>query len=291
MIVVTMNLSSRQLALVKQARPAPHVVSVVQSTHDAQRLLRTEAADVFVVDPSDAESSRVDVPVCDLVAIAAEFPYFPVVFYVSNPVRSLSVVARFPSRERCDALVAGVDDNARAIGAALESVVGSSLVGKLLRAVGLTDERLPAAFRRAIRQVFTSPHVFRDVDDIATAACMSRRTLDRWLTRYRVLPAAEVLHVARAFLAIRWSRDEGNDRDRVYEACGLQRSNPISSYVSRATGESIRSIATLQDSELIAAIAKRLERRPEKYLQDSSALTGDAVSADESRELRTFNER
>jgi hypothetical protein len=290
MIVVTMHLSSRQLALVKQARPMPHVVSVVRSTNDAQRLLRTEAADVFVVDPIAGNGNRASVPMSELVAIATEFPYLPVVFYVSNPVRSLSLVARFPSRERCDALVAGVDDNAHSIGATLESVVGSSLVGKLLRDVGLTDERLPAAFRRAIRQVFSSPHVFREVDDIATTACMSRRTLDRWLTRYRIVPAAELLHVARAFVAIRWTRDQGIDRDRVHEACGLPRSHAISSYVSRATGESIRSIARLQDAELIAVIAKRLARRPENDLECTPAFISDLAITQESLELRTFNE-
>lgn len=237
---------------------------------------------MLVVDPIVAEIDKSSPP--QLVAVAHEFPYLPVVFYVSDPVRSLSAVARFPSRERCDALVSGVDDDVQSIGAVLESAVGSSLVGKLLRDVGLADADLPGSFKQAVRQVFASPSAFRDVDAIAATACMSRRTLDRWLERCGAVPAAELLQVARALLAIRLLRDEDVDRDRVYQACGWAPSRPIAWYVGQATGVSVRITSRLQDSDLLISITARLRRNGESNIDRPMRDTFASERLDHGRE-------
>jgi len=225
-------------------------------------VLRAKASDVLVIDPIvGAAVPRVAASASELFGIAVEFPYVPIVFYVSNAIKALPLVAHFPTRERCDVLVSGVDDATESIGLAIESVIGASLVASLTRKVGLEGADVPSSMRKAIRQIFTHPRLFRTAYDVASAACMSRRSLDRWLARRGLVPAAELLQLARAFLAIRLDRDRLFGREEICMACGLVRSHNLPAFVTRTTGHPVDSLAAFTDVEIADWVAHRLYRR------------------------------
>lgn len=261
MVVATLLVSARQSDRVRSAVAAPNQIVSAASVPELFTILRDKAVDVLILDPVIGRAnSTAAASGAEIQSVAAEFPYLPVVFYVSNPAKAVPVIALFPTRERCEALLAGVDDSAETIARAIEHVVGSSLVSKLVQNIGLDSDDVPPALQRAIRQVFSNPCLFRTATDMALAACMTRRTLDRWLARRRLVAASDVLHVARVFVAIRLERDHLLSRDEIYQASGLPAWRVSRTFIARATGAARDRLLTWSDEELISYVNARLRR-------------------------------
>ena len=256
-----MVVSQRQLERVSGATPAPQRTLRASSAEDARRVLREEPVDVLVVDPIVGNAaSSVARCTTELFSIGLEFPYLPVVFSVSNPPKALPLIARFPARERCEAVVQGVDDDAETIGQALESVVASSLVARLLRQLGLGVTNTPSSLLSAVRQVLVNPRLFSSVHDVARIACMSRRTFDRWLARRGLVSGADLLQIAKAFVLVRLERDMHSVLGDAHAACGLPTTVRLSSFVARVTGISQERYIALGDREMIEGFAACLRR-------------------------------
>lgn len=261
MIVLSLLLSERQLRRVKDASPAPHRIVRASSVPEAHAFLRRFHADVLVLDPAVGRYvPRVAASEHELIGLGAEYPYLPIVFYASNAATALPWVARFPTRERCEALVAGIDDEPSVIGQAIQSVVNSSLVGMLVRHVGPPLTTSPPALLRTVRQVFSNPGLFRTVDDVATSACMSRRTFDRWLARRGILSGAELLELARDFLAVRLKRDVLLARDNILAECAVRTSQVIDESVPNVSGATHRPVLPPSDLEMIECFSERVRR-------------------------------
>ncbi len=236
MVVLTLLTTGRQLDRLSAAIPAPHEVLRVSSVNETCAVLRERPVDVLVMDPAVGNSlPRVAASAAELFRIGIEFPYLPVVFYASNAAKALPLIARFPSREHCDALVADADDGPEGVCAAIESALNSSLAGRLLRGLQIAADEIPPSLCRALREVFTHPGFFRTADDIANSACMSRRTLDRWLARCALVSGGELLQVAKALVAVRLERDGLLGRDGVRRVCGLSAGVKVGMFVARAT--------------------------------------------------------
>lgn len=260
-MVTTLLGSARQVGCVRLAAPASGQIVAATHVQELLTVLRERPADVLVLDPSVGNVvPRIAASAPELFSIGFEFPYLPVVFDVSNPSKALSVIARFPSRERCEAIIAGIDDDPRSFGKAIESVVTTSLVAQLVQRLDLTGSNVPPALRRTIRQLFSNPRCVSTGEDVARFACMSRRTLDRWLSRLGLVPAAELLHVARTFVAMRLERDQLVVHNETYEACGLTRSWKIHSFVMRASVSAATRWTELNNTEVIEHIVSQVRR-------------------------------
>jgi len=260
MIVATLLCSTRQVERVRADLPPRTQIVSASNVHELLVILHERPADVLVLDPSAGGIvPRVSTSVAELLTIGDKFPYLPILFYVTNPAKALSVIARFPTRERCDVIVAGIDDMSGVIAKVIESVVASTLVARLMKDLNLEATDVPSSVRRTIRQVFCSPHTFESAEHVAASACMSRRTLDRWLSRHGLVPAAELLHIARAFVAIRLERDHLVARE-IHEARGFRRSKTIQLLVTRATRTDLNNVVASTDSEVIQQIQNRLRR-------------------------------
>ena len=209
MVAVTLLEFDRQRARVRQATPPLHEIRSVSTVGEARAMLWQKPADVLVIDPfvrSTVLESAAGVP--EFFAIGTDFPYLPVVFYASNATAALPVVAAFPTRERCAAVVLGVHDSPDALGKLILSLVSASLVGRIVerlrRGRGGSE---PAGTFRAIRHALMSPSAFHTADDLAAVACTSRRTLDRSLKQLGFVSAAQIIEVGRALVALRLLRD------------------------------------------------------------------------------------
>jgi hypothetical protein len=258
MIVLTLLVSEPQVERVRAAAPSPHRILRATSATDARVLLREQPADVIVLDPVVGSAfPRVATSASELFEIAVEFPYLPVVFYVSNAAKALPLLARFPTREGCAALVAGIDDNPHAIGSAIDLVVTSSLVGALLRQLMPTVTGESVGLVTAIRQVFSYPAAFRNAQDVASAACMSRRTLDRSLRNHRLVPGSQLLQAARAFVAVRAARDGILAHDEAVAIGGRLRGTG-KWRAGRVAGVSREQIVRWTDDDIIACFTRWL---------------------------------
>jgi hypothetical protein len=273
MVVLTLLVSDRQLARVRAATPSSHQLLAAASPVSARSLLYERPVDALVVDPSVSATAAVPPGSArELYAIGAEFPYLPVVFYVSNPIKALSMIAHFPTRERCEALVVGIDDEPCSVANAIESVVKSTVVSQLLRRVLPVSANPPVALLRAIRHLFLHPKLFRSVQDLANNAYMTRRTLDRWLVRHGIVPGAELIDLARAFLVVRLGRDGLKTRAEIYEACGLSRSYPLEGFVSRCTGSTYSALVGSTDRDVIDQFCASFSRVRQARIDDDTTL-------------------
>jgi AraC-like DNA-binding protein len=224
-------------------------------------LLRQHAADVLVIDPVLGVSSRgIASAEEDLIGIAVEHPYLPVVFYASHAAKAVAVIARFPTLEVREALVLGVDDDPQTLRRAMESVLVSSFVGRLMHRLLPATVDVPQPLLRAIRQALSNPGHFRTVDAVATQANMSRRSLDRYFAHNGLVPCAELLQLAKAFLAVRLAKDMVIARHDICAACGLPASESVERFVRRVVGAPSKQFTACSDAELIVHFAARLRR-------------------------------
>lgn len=259
MIILALVATNGQLQRIKATKLAHHVVLHVASVAATRALLRDRAVDVLLIDPMVGSTvPRVASSPAELFSLGVEFPYLPVVFYVSNPARALPLVAQFPTRERCEALVAGFEDDEQALARTIEWVVASSLAAKVLGRLGPSVFGLPPALGRTLRHAIADPRPFRTVEDLANTACMSRRTLDRWLARCGVVPGADVLHAARVFLALRQARDAHLRLDAAYIAGGGGRSPTSDPSHRRLVGIAEQRLIAASEAEISDWFVRRL---------------------------------
>lgn len=219
MVVLVLVLSERQRHRVRVALSHVHQLLFTSSVAEAHAVLGGNVVDVLVVDSVVGNAlPRIAATAEEFFALGHEFPYLPTVFCASQPATALTLIARFPTRETSDAIVMGLDDALDEVVRVVESVAGVSLVARLLHRVGAEGALLPNSLIRAVRSLFSSPRLFRTVDDIAAVACMSRRTLDRWLSRLGIVSGAELLHVAHDFVGLRRSAESLGGRARAADA-------------------------------------------------------------------------
>lgn len=260
MVLLTALLSQRQRTCVHSAAPSPHRLLSASSIGDTRAILNDQPVDALIIDP------LIDTAVESLgefIRIGVDFPCLPVVFYVARPVEAIKIVVRFPAREHCQVVVMGVDDRTETLQDVIGSVVSSSWAGRVLRALGVEAGKAPNALNDALRLVFAQPRFFHSADDVAMRAYMSRRTLDRWLSRFGLVPTGELLHVARAMLALRLRRDIVVSPDRIRATCGIGGETTIDEFVSHILGSTHRQLEAARDVDIDSFVDCFLRRRVE----------------------------
>jgi hypothetical protein len=258
MRVLTLLLRHAQVERVKAANPAPNSVSVVWSLADARNVLTREPIDVLVTDPIGGGSNPAIGGDHALHSIAEEFPYLPIVFYVSNPAKSLHLIARFPTKERCEAVIVDLDDSPVQLAAALNSAIDASLVGQLMQVIAPRLIGEPANVVHAIRHLFTNPSLYRTVDDIAVRACMSRRTFDRLLHCRGLTTGSQLLKAARVLRWTRMTRDMSMRRNLVNAAFGGGTRNEATVLAAGWEGQQSDAALDDTDSALLARVSMRI---------------------------------
>lgn len=278
MAVLVLLTSDRQHQRLRGALRRPHRVQHTSAASDASRLLRRQSVDVLVIDPLfGVRAPRVAATSAEILALGVEFPFLPVLFYSSDPATALPLIARYPSRECREAIVAGIDDDSSALAQAMERLKNESLVYQVLRPLAERLRDAPPTMVRVLTDVFTTPRLFDTAEQLASAACMSRRSLDRWLTRRQIVPAAELLRLAKAFLAVRLNRDMLVGRRHLNIACGLRERLETTSYVTRVAGVDHSSLVRFDDLALVTYFSHRLDRASGDAWSDSEATSDPPV--------------
>jgi hypothetical protein len=273
--IATLVAIPRQQAALRAALPPPQALHHAPDTAGLLAILRDVAVDVVVLDPAavgpapatgptplrsprpgERRAGRTEPPASPL----AGYPFLPVVFYVASPAEAVRVLARWPRWQPCEVLIAGRDDAPATIRDAITSAIKMGIAAQFFRAVHADLDALPAALARAVRHAFLQPAHVTDASAIAADACMSRRTLDRWLAREGLASASDLLYAVRALLAIRFRRDAFLPLGEIVEACGVKSVRALDALIEHGTGAHWRTLVHLDDAGLIARIAERLRR-------------------------------
>lgn len=256
---VAAHLSPPLLAHLRTALANEHSLIQAECWSDLATALRTRPVDVAVVDPNVDGKSQVD----EIRVLLGRHPSVPFVLYIvaltPEALQSTVVLARDGVT---NVVLRGFDDEPRRLVQLLESVPAYGLGESLLRALAPRLDDAPALLRGTMKQLFTAPHAFRSVNDLALAAGMTRRNLDRWLETHDLASARMLLLGARIARAIYYMQDPGCLLDDISRKLGYDSPRLFARQVRAATGVMPSVLReTAEPEKFMERLAERLCRR------------------------------
>jgi AraC-like DNA-binding protein len=145
----------------------------------------------------------------ELRQLLERFATLPIVVYTTLSPEALQGVVELAKYGVQHVVLRGFDDEPRRFRALLERLPAYALSERLLESLAEPLCATPPALVRAVERLFRSPQGFHDVGDLAAAAGMTRRSLDRWLDRAGVASAKMLVVGARMLRAYHYMRDPG----------------------------------------------------------------------------------
>ena len=262
-VIVHCCLPSPSLAQVHRALPAPHRIS---SSPDWDVLLASVHArrfDAAIVDPGLGGEHSASERLAALTNALSATPGTPIIGYMpvtAAGVKAAHLLARLGAAE---VIVRGVDDSPGALAATIRRVVTEQGAVPLVARCRELFLTLPPSLAEALAMVFHRPERTRSVADLARAANLSRRSLDRYLARAGLAPARTLLACARA--------------NAVYHLIAAGRVGPSSAAVlmnypsARALAREFRTLTghvpsdvprRLRPDTFVTTVSQRLARAP-----------------------------
>ena len=260
-MIICCYLSPQSLAHVQHAFPPPHCVRNAGTWGALVSDLHERRCDAAIVDPCAGGDHRAQGQLSALAHAMTLVPCIPVIGYVSVTASAIRVVQTLVRSGAPEIVIRGVDDSFDALAGAVYRAVATSGWASVASAVEVPLQALPLPVAAAIQAAFTHPEQVRSVGDLAAAARMTRRSLDRWVARAGFCPARTVLSCARVNAAFHVLAG-GNVR--VAEAAllvGYASSRSLTRELSVISGRPASEATRVSRSAFGATIARRLVRR------------------------------
>jgi AraC-like DNA-binding protein len=259
-VEVAAHLSSPLLSRLRAALEDEYSLIIFEDWHALAEAVRVRPIDAVIVDPRADGSLRVS----EVTTLVERHPSLSVVVYaVLSPEMLQGTVELARSGVR-HVVLRGFDDEPRRFRELLARLPARQLDEIVLERLRPRLESGPALLRRAITKLFESPHLFHGVPDLARAAGMTRRNLDRWLDRLGIASARTLLMGARTTRAVHYMRDPGYLLEDITRKLGYESPRLFARQVRAVTGLSPSVLrGTVQSEKVIQELAGRMCRRGE----------------------------
>ncbi len=248
------RLPSALLSHLRVAVGREHTLIAVDGWAELAEIIRSHPVDVAIVDPRADGTVRTS----ELRALMSQYQSLPVVVYTSLTPDTLKATLELSKYGVQHVVLRGFDDEPRRFRELLERQLAYGMGDQVLEQLAAPLALLPVPLGNAITRLFNAPHTFQSVEDLATAAGITRRSLDRWLDKAGLAPARTLLMGARLARAYHFMRDPGYLLEDVTRKLGYPTARLFARQVRDATG--------LAPSEL----RRRLE--PERFTEQLAAL-------------------
>lgn len=139
--------------------------------------------------------TRVPAPVDDLLGLVTRTR---LVLYMSVSAASMRTLVAAELAGPVRLVLEGLEDQPERLRRVVESAARPDLGADVLARVEPTLRRVPPLLATAIRELLLAPTTVGDARALADRAGMTRRSLDRWLTRVGLAPVRTLLNVALA---------------------------------------------------------------------------------------------
>jgi AraC-like DNA-binding protein len=234
-----------------------HVLTVIDRWDALVDVVRYQPIDVVVLDPrTDGTMST-----APLETLLGRYPTIPVVVYTLLTPESLKATVELAKLGIQHVVLRGFDDEPRRFRELLTRLPASRLSDSVLRELTPRLCGSPPLLGRAIARLFDAPHRFRGVEDLARAAGMTRRNLDRWLERSGIASGRMLILGARLTRAYYYMRDPGFLLDEITRKLGYDSPRLFARQVRAATGLTPSALrATMGPEEFTAQLAAMLRR-------------------------------
>lgn len=257
-------LPPQPLTQLRRALAPPHRVVSVPTWEQLITGVRERTCDLIVVDPcAGAERSACE-RVGELAAARGRAPATPVVGYVSVTAAAIHAVRTLVRACDAEIVVRGVDDAATGLLQTLQRCIAGSGAEPLVHAAfDAPLAPLPPEIADAIALLFRRPDKLRSVDDLATAASTTRRTLDRWLARAGLASARTLLACARVSAAFQLMSSGGVRTRGAAALLGYASPRALSRELQSLAGFGPSGVPShMTHAALVAALRPRLFRAP-----------------------------
>lgn len=222
------------------------------------RCIRSRPADVVVLDPREGGALRTE----EIRQLLEQYASLPVVIYTTLSPESLQAIVELAKHGVQHVVLRGFDDEPRRFRALLDRLPAYAMGEQLLEALAEPLGGTPPPLVRAVERLFRSPHDFQDVGDLATAAGMTRRSLDRWLDRAGVSSAKMLVVGARMLRAYHYMRDSGYLLEDVALKLGYPTARLFARQMRLLMGHTPSVVRErVEPAEFVATLAARLRRR------------------------------
>ena len=229
---VAARLSSPLLAHLRIALDDSFVLTATAGWDDLFEAVRTKPVDVVVADPRADGSIQVE----PLRTLLGRYPTLPVVLYASLTPESLKATVELAKYGVQHVVLRGFDDEPGRLRELLSRLAAYRLSESVVRGLTPYLADAPPLLARAIARLFESPHRFHSVEDLARAAGMTRRNLDRRLERCGLASARMLILGARLVRAFYYMRDPGFMLEDITKKLGYTSPRLFARQVRAATG-------------------------------------------------------
>lgn len=178
-----------------------HAVSVAGDAAELHRLLQTTDVEALVVDPAYRHGLYADAVETAL----ARHPQLSVVAYMTLTPVAVRLLLRLARLGVQHVILRGVDDDRQSMLELMNKIPDSRVSALMLRQLESSLEVLPCAVQRAICLLLASPDRVKQAGDLAAAAGMTRRSLNRHMTAAGLQPRQLVscARLLRAYILLR----------------------------------------------------------------------------------------
>jgi AraC-like DNA-binding protein len=229
---VVARLSDYLLTQLRAALARDHTLVAVPTWGELADAIRARDVDVVVLEPTPLAPDEL----APLLRLLASHPAMPVIVYTSVSPAAMRVTVELAQRGVHHVVFRGIDDAPGRFRALMQDLSDASWRSALLPWVDERVSRGPAPLERAVRELFHAPQRFADVPDLAAAAGMTRRTVERWLTRLGITSPKLLVVSARVERAHHLMRSSSADVATVARRLGYASPRLFARQVALASG-------------------------------------------------------
>ena len=255
---VAARLSEYLLTQLRAALARDHTLVAVPTWGELPQVFRGRAVDVVVLEPAPLGPDEL----APLLRLLASHPAVPVIVYTSVSPAAMRVTVELARRGVHHVVFRGIDDAPGRFRALMQDLADTTWRSALWPWVEARVALVPAPLERAVRELFDAPHRFTDVADLAAASGLTRRTVERWLTRAGIASPKLLVVSARVERAHHIMRSSGADVATVAERVGYPSARLFARQVALVTGAPPTAFrASISGVELFARLTAALEAR------------------------------
>ena len=240
-----------------------HQVRATSRRDEFLEMLRQEAVDVVVIDPSLSPSDTRHADVSVALALLAAVPNASVIVYgypVQHVVAELGTIAR---NHRALFVARDSRDELSQLRLAVTVATAADPTFELLARLQSPFAKLPSLVARALALALEHPEDVHRVADVAFAAGKSERTLNRYLDHVGLHSAGYFVTAANLLYAYRLLRQPRTRVNDVAERLDYASVNHFREAVRRSIGCSPRELRAMHADILAERIATWLSRKPD----------------------------
>jgi AraC-like DNA-binding protein len=260
-VQIVAKLNARMLGRLRVVAGGDITVYPVASWSDLGDAVRRYPVEVAVVDPcADGGAPHQDA----IRGLRIAAPMVAVLIYTSitgEAMRTMADLMQGGWVRQC--ILDNFDDEPARFREVLEELclpgLEEQVLADLLPIMAASDA--PQSLSNAVAQLFRTPLDFRDVEDVARAAGLSRRHLDRWFEKLGLASARTMLLAARVLRGYQYAQNPGFSMAEVARRLRYPDWRVFSEHVRTVTGLTPSAwLQKVRPEECVAQLVARLLR-------------------------------